>query len=119
VPGVVHHVQDDPGHGEVLQDRPPVGAVASGLRRVGRGVTEHLEHFVIGGHRPEALAVGSVRGGLVPPHRCLIPVESEDVVRESIGKGVEIRQVDVAEVVHHGAILVTTPGWVKNGDRGA
>ena len=119
VPGVVHHVQDDSGHGEVLQDRPPVGAVASGLRRVGPGIAEHLEHLVIGGHRPEAFAVGSVRGGLVPPHRRLVPVQPEDVVRESIGKGVEIREVDVAEVVQHGAILVTRAGWVKNGDPGA
>jgi hypothetical protein len=46
-------------------------------------------------------------------------VEPEDVVRESIGKSIEIREVDVAEVVHHGAILVMGPGWVKNGDRGA
>ena len=119
VPGVVHHVQDDPGHGEVLNDRASVGAVASGLRRVGHRVAEDLEHLVVGGHRPEALPVGSVHGGLVPPHRRLVPVEPEDVVRESVGKGIEIRQVHVAEVMHHGAILMTGPDWVKNGDQGA
>ena len=55
----------------------------------------------------------------MPPHRCLVSEEPEDVVRESIGEGVEIRQIDVAEVVNHRAILVTRPGWVKNGNRGA
>ena len=35
VPGVVHHVEHDPGDGQVLNDRPPVGTVASGLRGVG------------------------------------------------------------------------------------
>jgi hypothetical protein len=118
VPGVVHHVQDDPGHGEVLNDRPPVRTVASGLRRVGFGVAQHLEHLVVGGHRPEALAVRSVHCGLVPPHRCLVPVEPEDVVRESIGKGIEIRQVHVAEVTQHGAIIMRGLRWVKNGDPG-
>ena len=119
VPGVVHHVQDDPGHGEVLNDRASVRAVASGLRRVGHRVAEHLEHLVVGGHRPEALPVGSVRGGFVPPHGRLVPVESEDAVREPVGKGIEIRQVHVAHVVHHGPILMTEPGWVKNGGQGA
>ena len=28
VSGVVHHVEDDAGHGEVLNDRAPVGTVA-------------------------------------------------------------------------------------------
>ena len=40
-------------------------------------------------------------------------------MRETIGKSIEIREVDVVEAVHHEAILVMGPGWVKNGGRGA
>ena len=105
VTGVVHHVQHDAGHREVLNDRAPVGSVAARLRGIGHGVVQHLEHLVIGGHRPEALPVGRVDGGLVPPHRRLLPVQAEDVVREAAGERVEVGQVDLAEVMHHGAIL--------------
>ena len=62
--------------------------------------------------------VGRVYGGRVPPHPRLVPVEPEDVVRESPGEGVEIGQVHQAEVVRLGAILMTEPGSVKNGCSG-
>jgi hypothetical protein len=46
-------------------------------------------------------------------------VESEGVVREPCGKPVEIRQVDLAQITQHGAILTMVPDWVKNGGQGA
>ena len=119
VTGVVHHVQHDARHGQVLDDRPPVGAVAPRLRGVGHRVAEDLEDLVVGGHRPEPLPAGRVGGRLVPPHRRLVPVQAEDVVWEAARKGVEIGQVDLAEVVSHGAILMTAPVSVKNGVPGA
>ena len=109
----------DAGHGEVLNDRPAVGPVAARLRGVGHRVAEHPQHLVVGGHRPEALAVGSVGGGLVPPHRRQLPVHPEDVVREAVGEGVEVGQVDLRRGrappghPHGGARLV------KNGAPGA
>ena len=52
-------------------------------------------------------------------HTGIVPVQAEDVVWEAARKGVEIGQVDLAEVVSHGAILVTAPVSVKNGAPGA
>ena len=115
---VVHHVQHDAGHGEVLDDGPPVGAVPSGLRRIGDGVAEDLEHLVVGGHRPETLPVGRVRRGFVPPHRGGGAVQAEDLVRETPGKGVQVGEVDLPHVLDHRPILVAVPIPVKNGGRG-
>ncbi len=39
-------------------------------------------------------------------------------MRETVGEGVEIGQIDPVEVVHHGAILTTPPDSVKNGVQG-
>jgi hypothetical protein len=40
-------------------------------------------------------------------------------VRESCGEPVEIRQVHLAAITHHGAILTTVSDSVKNGGQGA
>ena len=119
VTGVVHHVEHDARHREILNDRAPVRSVASRLRGIGHGVVQHLEHLVIGGHRPEALPVGGVDGGLVPPDGRLLPMQAEDVVREAAGEGVEIGQIHLAEVTNHGVILTTISHSVKNGAQGA
>jgi hypothetical protein len=37
---------------------------------------------------------------------------------EPVGERVEIGQIHLAEVVHHGAILMRVPGSVKNGAQG-
>ena len=116
--GVVHHVQHDAGHGEVLNDRAAVGPVAAGLRGEGHRVAQDPQHLVIGGHGPEALPVGCVGGGLVPPHRRLLAVQPEDVVWEAVGEDVEVGQVDLPECLDHRAILVAVPDSVKNGARG-
>ena len=76
------------------------------------------EHLVVGGDGPEALAVGGVRGGLVPPDRRQLPMQPEHAVREPAGEGVEIGEVDPPEVVDHRDILVGVPAWVKNGCAG-
>ena len=54
----------------------------------------------------------------MPPDRRLFPMEAEDLVWESIGEGVQVGQVHLAEVVRHGAILMTGPHSVKNGAPG-
>ena len=69
--------------------------VAAPLRRVGDGVVLDRLDLGVGGHRPEALAVGRVLGRLVPPDRCLPPVQGEEVVREPVGEQVEVGQVDL------------------------
>ena len=119
VPWVVHHVEDDAGHREVLNDRPAVGPIAAGLGREGDGVVQDPEHLVVGGDRPEPLAVGGVGRGLVPPDGCQLPVQAEDVVGEAAGERVEVGEIDLPEVLDHRAILPAPSAWVKNGAPGA
>ena len=49
-------------------------------------------------HRPEPLAVGRVRGRLVPQHRRRSPQPGEHVVREAVGEAVEVGEVDAGEI---------------------
>ncbi len=116
---VVHHVQDDARDREVLNDGPAVRSVPARLGGVSLSVPEHLQHFVIGGDRPESLAIGSVDRRLVPPDRRNLPVGTEKFVREAVGEGIEIGEVDLLEVVRHPAILVAGSAGVKNGVPGA
>ncbi len=95
VAGVVHHAQHRAGELDVLEQRAAVPAVAAPLRRVGGRVAQDLEHLGVGGHGPEALAVGRVLGGFVPEDRGLPPVPREHVVGEAVGEPVEVREVDV------------------------
>ena len=68
---VVHHVEHDAGHRQVLEERAAVGPVAAGLRREEDRLLQDVQHLGVGGDRPEALAVGRVLGRRVPPDRCL------------------------------------------------
>ncbi len=76
---------------------------------------EHLQHFVVCGDRPEPLAVRSVGSRLMPPHRRNLPVGMEEFMREAVGEGVEVREIDLGEVARHQAILMARSAWVKNG----
>ena len=115
MPWVVHHVQDDARDGKILNDGSAVRASSACLRGERHRIAEHLKHFVVCGDRPETLAVGSVDGRLVPPHRRSLPVGTEELVREAVGEGVEVSEVDLGEVPRHVAILTARSAWVKNG----
>ena len=69
VPRVVHHVEHHPGDRQVGDGGAAVGPVAAGLRRERAGIVDDRHALGVGVHRPEAFAVGRVRGRLVPPHR--------------------------------------------------
>ena len=94
---VVHHVENAARDGKILDQRAAVGAIASALRGVDLRVPQHLEHFCMRRDRPEALAVGRVCRGFVPPHWRLAAVELEQLVRKAAGKVVEIGQIDHRE----------------------
>ena len=94
---IVHHVEHDPRHFEILEQRPSVGSVAAPLGRIRVGVAEHRERLGVRRHGPEPFGVGCVRGRRVPPHRCLAPVDREQVVREAGREVVEIGEVDLGE----------------------
>ena len=100
--GIVHHVEDHAGDVEVLEERFLVLPVATALGGVGLGVPHHLEGLGVGGHGPEALAVGGVLGRLVPPHRRLPPVDLEQVVGKAVGEVVEVGEVDRGELFGRG-----------------
>ncbi len=106
---VVHHVEDDPGDLEVLQQRAAVLAASSALGGVGHRVAQHRERLGVGRNRPEPLAVGRVLRGLVPPHRRLAPVHDEQVVREPVREVVEIGEVDLREL--HQAARTSYAQW--------
>ncbi len=91
---VVHHVEDLTGDGQVLQQRPAERPRPTRHRRECFRITKHRKRFRVGGHRPEAFAVGRVGGRFVPVDRCLAPVDGEQVVREARREVVQIREVD-------------------------
>jgi hypothetical protein len=113
VPGVIHHVEDDTGHVEVLQQRPAPITSSSALRGVRLGIAQDGEGLCIGGDRPEPFAIGRVRCRLVPPHRCLPPVDLEEWVREPDCEVVEIGEIDGGERGHAGRLLHRVPQRVK------
>ena len=94
MPRVVHHVEHLSGDRKVLQQRPTEWALAAGHRRVRLRITKHRKGFGMSGHRPEALAVRGVVGGLMPVHRRLAAMHFEQVVRETVGEIVQIGEVD-------------------------
>ena len=97
VSGVVHHVQHHARDVEVLEQRAAALAIPASLGRVGARIVEHLQRLGVGGDAPEPFAPRRVRGGFVPEHRCLAPVDGEQLVRETVGEVVEIGEVDLAE----------------------
>ncbi len=101
VPRIVHHIQQLPGDGQVLQQGAAERPATAGHRRVGLRITEHRKGFRMCGDRPEALAVGGVFGGLVPVHRRAAAVHGEQLVRESPGEVVQIGEVDLGQL-HRG-----------------
>ena len=74
---VVHHIEHLPGHRQILQQGAAVGPVSPGHRRVGIRISEHGKRFGVRRHRPEALPVGGVLGGLVPVHRGFAAMDRE------------------------------------------
>ncbi len=73
---------------------PPNGPRAAGDRRVGHRITQHRKGFGVGGHRPEALAVGGVVGRLVPVDGRLGAMHGEQLVRKARREVVQIGEVD-------------------------
>ena len=97
MPRVVHHVEHLARDGQVLQQRAAERSRTTGDRRVRHRITQYLKRFRVRGDRPEALAVGSVVGRLVPVHRRLSPMDGEQLVRKSVGEVVQIGEVDARE----------------------
>jgi hypothetical protein len=106
---VVHHVEHDPGDGQVGEKGAAVLPIAALLRGVGIRVAEYLAGLGVRRHRPEALPIRGVSCGFVPVDRRLATVAVEDRVRETAREGVEIREIDPR---HH-----THPGSVSGGAR--
>lgn len=83
--------------------------------------------LVVGGDRPEALTVGGVRRGAVPPHRGGGPVPGKNFVGKPVGEAIQVGEVDVVQGVGvalgpeggggHGGTLSGT-AWVVNPVRG-
>ena len=83
VAGIVHHVQDLPPDGHVLEHRAAVLPGTARHRRIRLRIPDHLQAFRVRGHRPEPLAVGRVLGGFVPEDGRLPTMAGEQVVGES------------------------------------
>jgi len=89
VPRIVHHVEHEPGRGDVLEHRPAV----LGRERV--RVAQHGQRRGVRRHRPESDPAGRVPGRGVPPHGRLGAVRRERGMRETVREGVEIGQVEI------------------------
>ena len=108
MPGVVHHVEDDPHDVEILEQGAAVPARTAALGGERVGAAEHRERLRVRRHRPEPLTVGRVVGRLVPPHRRLATVDREQIVRKAVREVVEIREVDLGEA-SHGRVSTPSP----------
>ena len=97
MPRVVHHVEHLARDGQVLQQCAAERPRATGNRRECHRITQYLKRFRVRSDRPEAFAIGSVVGRLVPIHRRLPPMYREQLVRESVGEIVQIGEVDARE----------------------
>jgi hypothetical protein len=91
----VHHVEHHARERGVLEERAALRAAAAGDRGEHRRVEQHAQRVGVAAHHPKALAVGRMRGGLVPVDRRLAPQPREQVLREALLVQVEVGQVEV------------------------
>jgi hypothetical protein len=101
VAGRVHHVQHHARVGDVLQERAAVPPAAARHRGERDRVEQHAQRVGMPAHHPEALAVGRMRGRLVPVDRRLAPQPREHVVRKAL-----LEQREIGEIEIHGGGLV-------------
>jgi hypothetical protein len=111
VPGIVHHVEEDPGGGsvgEVLDQGPTPLVSGSTLGRERLRFGHDLGGTTVGTHDPEPDVPRSVRSRLVPPDRGFAPQPGENFVREPVGEEIEISEVDFSGFDRHPVRMVTT-----------
>jgi hypothetical protein len=62
---------------------------------------QYLERVFIAGNRPESFAVGCVGRGFMPPHGRVATVHFKDPMRESVGKEIQVGEIEIAQFGLH------------------
>src|SRR5262249_32596313 len=90
-------VEEIAGLAFVLEPGAAAGTVAALVGREGDRVEYDGHGVVMTGHHPEALAVGAYRGRFMPVDLRVLARPGEVIVRETIGEGRVVRQVDLGD----------------------